>query len=1178
MVRGISDGLTPTVPGAGGGGASDLADLGDVTNADTATDGQILTANGDDTFTFEDAPGGSGITIEGTITDGQTVVWDDTDNVYIPILAGGPVFNPRTFRSGRRARGYAEQTTVTITAASNSGTLASATNWGRGHGCVIPGAGADHGLSTPSAPTIIPQTMGAQVIGEGSTTWETSVTATFNTSTNLITTSQPMTLANGTGIKFYNVGGAMPTYATTTAFVAGTTYYVRTTTTTTYSLHPTALDATNNTNAYDIDGAGTGTHYFEIIGSTTYEAQVACGSGNGGCTAASSAGQTTTGNATIDGVTHLVLLMDMISGEHGRAIYGFGTSNRFLQTMIPSVANCRKFVADAGGYTNLNPGDLGRTLVQGTHDGIVIAYDNATRTIWVEPTSFDADTYPGGAAVSWTITGGTGAGTQTSASTLAIYYRYRGSVSATPNKTLERRSSTEYFPGDLYMSPFSASGNLYRVHRIFDTWKSASSAPTYATTLGALTLDGLIEVRRENIAYPVTPPGSQINDGLFTYITDLSGTTATFADAAVASVTAGTIFPDDTDSLQATWTEANAHHAAAGDMLITGECPIVSGMMYGASTDARWGSPTGGGLDQWALFDFTELSGAKSSQRRWVGQGGARITWYPLDGSSYITSSDGEVTNYALFRLAHGSVDIRDIEFRHAPLAEPHLEKGERNQSTGSAFNNENLLICDSSVNMQVSGPRFFNCGVHGFARLYNMLGSVNYGFDELLDNCFISGGGSDGDGIIYTNGGLFRNCVVIGTGFTRSLCFYQDTNVFTTPLRIEGGFYRGWRKNGLARVRYHDFYCGGGVIIQDCVKIYGSDNPDGWTVRDAHLIRTSLEPNGADQVTIDNVWMEDGTLTLASSAGVRIHNLRAYVTASQTRFTGTTVLCTITGGSDISISQSRFESLNNGSVQFRGLSLSGVSTGAVRFTDTDFIGMHSLGAVVASTFSAHLDTKGCLFQGATGPEAHQFTLNAAGTWKSVDDRFVATTTSNEVAFNGGARIELVNPTITGKLSIESGITGPFIIKGGDSSSSSAAAIGDPIELIEHNFAVAPTISVAGVYTRGCTVAGSHIASPSALASGTTDNYQLPVTDYVRLDPNASNSVLGGLVAFAGGTEKTLINVDAGAATFSLDDDGAGSTAANRYTFAALSVAAGEQATVLYDPTSALWRLKCKSA
>jgi hypothetical protein len=78
---------------AGGGGASSVGALTDIDNADTATDGQVLTANGDDTFTFEEVVGGSGITYDGTVTDGQIPVYDDTANEYIPTQAGAPVYS-----------------------------------------------------------------------------------------------------------------------------------------------------------------------------------------------------------------------------------------------------------------------------------------------------------------------------------------------------------------------------------------------------------------------------------------------------------------------------------------------------------------------------------------------------------------------------------------------------------------------------------------------------------------------------------------------------------------------------------------------------------------------------------------------------------------------------------------------------------------------------------------------------------------------------------------------------------------------------------------------------------------------------------------------------------------------------------------------------------------------------
>lgn len=81
-----------------------------------------------------------------------------------------------------------------------------------------------------------------------------AVTFTVNTTTDVLTTST----AHG-----YATGDAVNVTTTTTlpAPLAATTYYyARNTGSTTLTLHPTATDATNNTNRVDITTAGSGTH------------------------------------------------------------------------------------------------------------------------------------------------------------------------------------------------------------------------------------------------------------------------------------------------------------------------------------------------------------------------------------------------------------------------------------------------------------------------------------------------------------------------------------------------------------------------------------------------------------------------------------------------------------------------------------------------------------------------------------------------------------------------------------------------------------------------------------------------------------------------------------------------------------------------------------------------------
>ncbi len=81
--------------------------------------------------------------------------------------------------------------------------------------------------------------------------------ANINTSTDVITiTSHGYTTANQVSISRPNATGTFPTGIT-----EGGVYFVRAVDTNTVTLHPTAADATGNTNIVDITAAGSGTFY-----------------------------------------------------------------------------------------------------------------------------------------------------------------------------------------------------------------------------------------------------------------------------------------------------------------------------------------------------------------------------------------------------------------------------------------------------------------------------------------------------------------------------------------------------------------------------------------------------------------------------------------------------------------------------------------------------------------------------------------------------------------------------------------------------------------------------------------------------------------------------------------------------------------------------------------------------
>lgn len=94
------------------------------------------------------------------------------------------------------------------------------------------------------------------------------------------------------------------------------------------------------------------------------------------------------------------------------------------------------------------------------------------------------------------------------------------------------------------------------------------------------------------------------------------------------------------------------------------------------------------------------------------------------------------------------------------------------------------------------------------------------------------------------------------------------------------------------------------------------------------------------------------------------------------------------------------------------------------------------------------------------------------------------------------------------------------------------------------------TIGSTGALTHNNAVAWTGVISPSALASGSTNNYNpasLASSSYVILTADAGGSTLTGLAAQASGTEITLCEPAPGAGSLTIAHESGSSTAANRF-------------------------------
>lgn len=83
-----------------------------------------------------------------------------------------------------------------------------------------------------------------------------TVVASVDTSADTVTINQNHSLSTGELVEFTNSGGSLPG-----GISAGVAYYVRVTSASAFSLHPTSGDAGANTNKYDITSSGSGITY-----------------------------------------------------------------------------------------------------------------------------------------------------------------------------------------------------------------------------------------------------------------------------------------------------------------------------------------------------------------------------------------------------------------------------------------------------------------------------------------------------------------------------------------------------------------------------------------------------------------------------------------------------------------------------------------------------------------------------------------------------------------------------------------------------------------------------------------------------------------------------------------------------------------------------------------------------
>lgn len=418
-------------------------------------------------------------------------------------------------------------------------------------------------------------------------------------------------------------------YATTTLptnLSASTTYYVRRATSTTFTFHPTALDATNNTNKIAITG---GSGIFTIFGHTEYRYTNRCSDGKNAWTAAT--GEMTTFNWLQAGGSAACNLVAMAVsyGAHSVAWYGRGTSGRQLMRIMEASA-IRADGVDTGpdntGYPTFTATESsgGSTILRlttavaahGVLPGDVIAInfnssgDSGFNGLYL--VSAVASSQIDLAAGSWNAGMASGTGMfERSAVEVRDYGAAVALQAATflagfDNQDMDWAADRAYPLGDLILD--SAGSRLWRVVESLPDRLSGSSEPTWTSAASAYVQDNDNLMRREVEFVPLEDTSGATNQGLWTKVATVpTASTFTTVDVATADVLSNKLYCMHNDA-EAVF----AAQAAAVTFGRGAEIYIPSGTInciLGPTTDTRfWKNIGNDAQKKWVFLNLSNES------------------------------------------------------------------------------------------------------------------------------------------------------------------------------------------------------------------------------------------------------------------------------------------------------------------------------------------------------------------------------------------------------------------------------------------------------------------------------------------------------------------------------------------------------------------------------------------
>jgi hypothetical protein len=933
-------------------------------------------------------------------------------------------------------------------------------------------------------------------------------------------------------------------------------------------LFPSAADVTANTNRIDIADAGTGTHYF--VGNTTQTYGVTTFSEGGGQSVESTA--VTVNNACSVGSLYskVYICLDNVSGNNGFGFYGRHATqgSRVPLSRISSPFNCLK-VATTNDIDFI-PSDIGGVTSAGGQDGILLYYHPTNRVAYILPTDFETDTFPNAT----TITVNGRSETTTGAAVGAYYWGDGGdTATAYPHRTFRWRANTKYMPGDLVTD---SSGRFYECVRGRSTFKTSAVEPTWDTDIndesggGYESGAGDLDWRRTYIFMSASPPTSAVNNALFTTVKSRSGTTITTADNAGNSVTSQFVFHDDTTALVAQFNATRDNTNKTRTFYFgAGEYPCYLGSV---SADTRW---TELGIDKYGLFVMP--ASALNIPIKIEASSAATIKVHPLTAAGANNEDDATYSQALMILYKSSEFTVSGGNYIWQPPCEPKIENddGESEQY---------FFTHADGGGKYTPRLRFEYLSIHGFPKVWGGGGPASDLDAHTFDHCFASWGATDADNLgLCGEGGRALDCVCVGMGYKRSLAIYTDGTDPTSAIWVERcHFYDATKLT--CRVRCDDatfrdnwFYdCNFGIVFED---------NEGDDIRDCMVsgnhFYDSLGTNtcgiyvgNAQDVVVQGNTLENATIQVSSNGGKRVVVSGNILRAGRpdTYPASGNAIAVSAVNQQVVVADNIIDQWGDHTGSGVGITLNAISNSDVIVHD-NVVKSCGAGLTIGSNFSGFANIHDNKFISAINASVINC-LSAAGGEVWAHHNTVDSAINTSLAFwAGGGRTVVEDSDFRVAFTTSTGLTGPFIMRG--NRIIGTATLAEPSTVIQdNNFAGTVTLSGATQFTSGNSVSDSKSVTMAALASGVNNDVALPVTDQVRLDPNASNSTVTSFVARADGTEVTIICTDAGAATITIDSSAATGTAANKIMCPGdtdIVMSTGERIVIKYDATTSLW-------